>query len=176
MLTETKNAPESAATDAEGENRNTNHHGGEPAMSSVSETTDNIETWIMPSGRRGTIDLSQNLAGVDSLRRTLREAGAVPVAEADAAPVQCPEHDWCDINHADPANTPGLHRKTFERGAVRFDFFVDDLDDDNPVYLSWCDSFDEEFTPATLYELNTLAASIIVGKAAFELFVAEVTQ
>lgn len=44
-----------------------------------------VETWRMPSGRIGTIDLDQNPGAIEVLRESLRDAGAVRVDDYHGA-------------------------------------------------------------------------------------------
>ncbi|WP_344819393.1 hypothetical protein [Microbacterium soli] len=87
----------------------------------------------------------------------------------------CP-YDWCENMHDRVFGTE-THTKEFVRGAVRFDFVLDEHPDAKArTYINWTDMFEMEFTPDNLDDLNTLAADIIVGKAAFEQFVEEVSK
>lgn len=89
----------------------------------------------------------------------------------------CTEHDWCDMGDGSGghADFPGMHRKPFHRGPLRLDFIVDN-EEDGGTYISWNDTIDITFGPDDLGRLNTIAADLIVAKAAFEQFVEEVSK
>lgn len=88
----------------------------------------------------------------------------------------CP-YDWCEEDHTHGASVSGLHSKLFERAGIRFDFVLDEQPDAHTrTYINWTDCFEEEFAPTDLGRLNDIAAAIIVGKAAFEQFVEEVSK
>lgn len=91
----------------------------------------------------------------------------------------CP-YPWCEAEH-DILDTgcggSDLHNKVFERAGIRFDFVLDERPDAPArTYINWTDCFEAEFTPDQLGRINDIAAALIVGKAAFEQFVQEVTE
>lgn len=177
MKAVTQEAPITAVAAAPGaSDRNSNYYEEEPIMSSIAEPAAAVEQWRMPSGRVATINLNDPEPAIETARELLAMNGAERI-DADNSPDQSCAYGWCDMGddaggHAD---FPGMHRKRFHRGPLRLDFIVDN-EEDGGTYISWNDTIDITFGPDDLGRLNSIAADLIVAKAAFDQFVEEVSK
>lgn len=99
------------------------------------------------------------------------------IADTSPTGTKTCQYDWCAFEHSEFAGTADIHIREFRHGPVEFDFVLDDgADAEARTYISWTTIIEEEFAGDRLQEINDYAAALIVGKAAFDRFVEEVSK
>lgn len=115
----------------------------------------------------------------DFLRAAAALEGSEPAQLAALPPVPsstCETYAWCDFDH-DEAPGAAMHIKPHNDGLLRLDFVLDEMTGAPArTYISWADTFDEQFTPDRLDELGELALAFVTARADFKKFTAEVSE